>query len=52
MPKREKYHVTPDGDRWKVQKEGAQRPAKTFDDKKDAVGYGRDKAKNQLWASL
>ena len=47
MPGRTKYHISPDGDRWKIQREGAQKPAKTFDNKSDAVDFGRGTAKNQ-----
>lgn len=47
MPKRETYHIThKDGD-WRVKKEGGQRAAKTFDNKADAVDFGREIAKKQ-----
>lgn len=52
MPKRETYHVTHGDDRWKVQKEGAQRPAKTFENKDKAVDFGRDVAKHQPLGQL
>ena len=46
MSKREKFHVVPrDRGQWGVKKEGADRASKTFDDKTDAVDYGRDRAK-------
>jgi hypothetical protein len=47
MIKRQTFHVTPTKDRWNVKREGAQRPAKTFDNKKDAVDFGKQTAKNQ-----
>ncbi|MCJ7563849.1 MAG: DUF2188 domain-containing protein [Candidatus Aminicenantes bacterium] len=37
---------------WKIQKEGAKRPVKTFDNKKDAVDFSRDIAKNQPLGQL
>jgi hypothetical protein len=52
MPKRERYHVTPDGDKWKVQKEGAQRAVKIFDNKEDAVDFGIKTARNQPLGQL
>jgi len=52
MPKREKYHVTHEENKWKVQKEASQRPAKTFDNKQDAFNFGREIAKNQPLGQL
>ena len=47
MPKRTRYHVVPDGDDWKVEKEGASRASARCDTKHDAVDRGRDLAKGQ-----
>lgn len=47
MAKREKFHVTHKDGNWRVTKQGATRPSKTFDKKKDAVGYGRERAKSE-----
>lgn len=33
----ETYHLLPDGQQWKLRKEGAERSAFTFDNKQDAV---------------
>ncbi len=52
MPKREKIHVTPDGNDWKVKREGAQRAARTFDNKDNAVDFGKDMAKKQPLGQL
>jgi hypothetical protein len=52
MGKREKFHVAPDRDRWKVQREGAKRPIKTFKNKKSAVDFGRKVTKNQPLGQL
>ena len=35
--KRNVYHVTPDGDGWKVKKEGAARASASTDNKKPAI---------------
>lgn len=40
------YHVSPSGDQWKVQREGAARAARTFSTKQPAVSYARKTAKN------
>lgn len=47
MSGRTKYHISPNGDDWKVQREGASRPAKVFDNKADAVDFGREIAQRQ-----
>ena len=47
MSGRTNGHITPDGDNWNVKKEGASRASKTFENKSDAVGYGRDIAQKQ-----
>lgn len=47
MSKRQVIHVVPDGDKWKVQRTGAERPSKVFENKKDAVENGIGQAKNQ-----
>jgi len=52
MFKRKVFHVVPDGDSWKVKSEGSKRAVKTFDDKKDAVDFGREIAKNQPLGQL
>ena len=44
--------MVPDGDKWKVKGEKAERAVKTFDDKKDAVDFGREIAKNQPLGQL
>lgn len=38
------YHVKPDGDRWSTQAEGAGRPHRTHDTKKEAVTEARSLA--------
>lgn len=47
MTPREKFHVTPDKGNWNVSREGAQKPSKTFDNKQEAVDYGRERAKSR-----
>jgi len=47
MGKREKYHVTHDDGNWKVKKQGANRARKVFENKKEAVDYGREVAKSE-----
>jgi len=47
MSKRQTYHVTSSKEGWNVKREGAQRPAKIFHNKEDAVDFGKEKAKNQ-----
>ncbi len=37
MSERKVYHVVPDGDRWKVRREGAERASATADRKEDAI---------------
>jgi hypothetical protein len=37
--------VSPHGDGWQVKKQGSQRASKVFDTQKDAISYGRPKAK-------
>ena len=34
------YHLTPDGDKWKLKKEGGKKATKTFTTKKEAVSEG------------
>jgi hypothetical protein len=36
------YHITKDGDKWKFQKEGNQRPSKTADTKQEIIKQMRD----------
>lgn len=44
----ETHHVQPNGNGgWKVQKGGAEKASKNFDNKKDAEVYGREVSKNQ-----
>jgi len=52
MSKRQTFHVVPAKDGWNVKREGAQRPAKTFDIKKDAVDFGRRAAQHQPLGQL
>lgn len=52
MSKRTTYHVTPDGDGWKVQKEGSNRASAQCDTKKEAVNRGRELAQNQTLSQL
>jgi hypothetical protein len=52
MNKRQTFHVTPTKAGWNVKREGAQRSAKTFDTKQDAVDFGRETAKNQPLGQL
>ncbi len=40
-------HVTPKGDEWQVKKGGAERASKLFPTQKEAIGYGREKAKSE-----
>ena len=47
MSGRTKYHISHKDDNWNVRREGADRPAKTFDNKSDAVDFGRDIAGKQ-----
>jgi hypothetical protein len=49
---RKVFHVVPDGDKWKVKGENAERAIKIFDDKANAVDFGRDIAKNQPLGQL
>jgi hypothetical protein len=52
MSKRGTYHIThKDGD-WAVKKESAQRSVETFDNKADAVIFGREVAKDQPLGQL
>ncbi|OFN42714.1 hypothetical protein HMPREF2559_01465 [Corynebacterium sp. HMSC072G08] len=41
------YNVSPDGDKWKFQREGSSKPIKRFDTQKDAIDFGRPIARNQ-----
>lgn len=41
------YHITKDGDKWKLQKEGNQRPSKTADTKEDLIQQMRDFMSNK-----
>ena len=52
MRKREKFHVTSHKKRWKAQKEGAQKPLKTFKTKKKAIAFGIKEAKKPLLGQL
>lgn len=52
VPKREIYRITHKNGDWAVKKDGAQRPAKTFDNKDAAVDFGRDIAKKQDLSQL
>jgi len=36
------YHITKDGDQWKLKKEGAERASKTADTKKEIINQTRD----------
>ncbi|MDY4610694.1 MAG: DUF2188 domain-containing protein [Sphaerochaetaceae bacterium] len=44
---RKEQHVIPNGDRWGIKKDGAERCSKVFDRKSDAMDYGRDLARRQ-----
>lgn len=47
MPKRKVIYVSPrDRDQWSVKSEGAQRALRNFENKKDAIDFGRQTAKN------
>jgi hypothetical protein len=47
MPKRKVVYVSPsDKAKWSVKNEGAQRTLRNFGNKKDAVDFGRQMAKN------
>lgn len=47
MPKRKVIYISPiDRSRWGVKGEGAQRALKNFENKKDAIDFGRQIAKN------
>ena len=52
MAGRQQFHVVPKGPDWQVKKTGADRPSKTFDNKKDAVDYGRERAKESSKGQL
>ena len=39
------YHVVPNGDRWAVRREGAERASSLHDTQKEAINRGRDLAK-------
>ena len=43
--KRDVYHVTPDGDGWKVKKEGASRASASTGTKKPAIDRAKELAK-------
>lgn len=47
MGTRKTYHVTADGDDWRVKAEGAQRASGVRENKADAVDLARELAKNQ-----
>ncbi len=47
-PKRTTYHVTKDGDTWKVKRRCAERASSRHDTKKAAVDRAREIAKNQM----
>ncbi|MDX8350029.1 DUF2188 domain-containing protein [Cognatiyoonia sp. IB215446] len=40
-------YVVKNGDRWSVRGEGNERLTKSFDTQREAIGYGRDIARNQ-----
>jgi len=44
--KRRVYHVTPNGDDWKVKERGAERAVKILEDKSDAIQLAKDLAKS------
>lgn len=46
------YHVVPDGEDWKVEREGSARAASVHDTKDVAVNAGRELAKSKLPAAL
>lgn len=39
------WHVVPHGDKWAAKREGSDRASKTFDTKKEAEEYAREKAR-------
>jgi hypothetical protein len=45
--KRVKYWVSPEGDDWRVQREGADRASGVFEDKTDAIARAKELAKAQ-----
>ena len=48
MPKRVKYHVTPDGNGgWNVKRENSSRSSGNFENKNDAVQKAKEFAKNK-----
>lgn len=47
MPNRTVIHITYDGEKWKVKKEGAQRAIGVFDTKDEAVNQSIEQAKKQ-----
>lgn len=46
------YEVAPKGSRWKVQRRGATQPSKIFENKSDAISYGKRVAKNNKPSQL
>ncbi len=53
MPKRKVVYVSPrEGGKWSVKNEGAQRALKNFENKKDAVNFGPNIAKNADFRQL
>ena len=46
MAKKENQYVVKHGDKWAVRGENKSRVSKTFNTQKDAISYGRDRAKS------
>ncbi|KHO41596.1 MAG: DUF2188 domain-containing protein [Serratia marcescens] len=44
----DKYHITKDGDKWKLQKEGNEKPSKTAATKEDIVKEMQNYMKNKV----
>lgn len=47
MPKRDTHRVLPDGDKWKVQRDGDSKASHVTERKQDAVNIGREISRNQ-----
>lgn len=45
MSKEKDYHVVPDGDRWAVRREGAERASSVHDTQQAAIDAGRELAR-------
>lgn len=52
MAKRTTYYVLPEGDDWKVRKQGAERAANIFENKQDAIERARELAQESRPSQL